>query len=229
MQMKSQHKIRKDLVRKAIILVVLGFLIISGTHVLLSNKTLIPISRASSENIAWNVTLYITESGGSSIEVVFGEASDASDGRDDYDSPEPPFPPQLPFIIAKFNTSMEEPFNNLLYEYKQYPDDYKEWNLLIILQPEPGNDSSTTMIISWYPSKITESEYTSVVLHKNNTDVSDMLTESSYTFNSPPSTLQHFQIICQSKTSDSNETPSLPIIFILATIVLFALYWKKNN
>lgn len=33
MQMKSQHKIRKDLVRKAIILVVLGFLIISGTEI----------------------------------------------------------------------------------------------------------------------------------------------------------------------------------------------------
>jgi len=211
------------------IIVVLGFLITSGTYLLMFNKTIIPISKASSENIVWNVTLRITESGGSSAEVVFGEASDASDGRDDYDLPEPPFPPQLPFIIAKFNTSMNEPFNNLLYEYKQYPDDYKEWNLLIILQPEPGNDSSTTMIISWDPSKLAESEYGSVVLYKNNTDVSDMLTESSYTFDSPPSTLQHFQIICQSKTSDSNETPFLPIIFILATIVLFTLYWKKNN
>ncbi len=227
--MKNQYTITRDLVRKSMIITVLGFLIMSSACLLLFNKTIIPISKASSENIAWNATLRITEPGGSGIEVIFGEASDASDGQDVYDWAAPPYPPQLPYIIAKFNTSMEEPLNSLLYEYKQYPDDYKEWYLLIIWQPEPGDDSSTTMTIAWDSSKLAESEYTSVVLSKNDTDVSDMLTESSYTFDSPPSTLQHFQIICQSKTSDNNETPFLPIIFILIIIVLFTLYQKKNN
>ena len=55
------------------------------------------------------------------------------------------------------------------------PDDYKEWNLIIIWQPEPGDDSSTTMTIAWDSSKLAESEYGSVVLHKDNTDVSDLL------------------------------------------------------
>lgn len=227
--MKSRYATGKDLVKKAMVIIVLGFLITSGTCLLLFNKTLIPISKASSENIAWNATLRIIESGGSGIEVVFGEASDALDGGDEYDMPEPPFPPQLPYIIAKFNTSMEEPLNNLLYEYKKYPDDYKVWYLLILWQPEPGNHSSTTITISWDPLQLAKSEYTSITLYKDSTSVSDMFIDSNYTFDSPPSTLQRFQIICQSKTSDSNETPFLPIIFILIILILFTFYKKKNN
>jgi len=227
--MKSRRKIMRDLVRKTIVFLVLGFFITSGANVLFFNKTIISISKASSEDIAWDATLRITESGGSGIEVVFGEASDASDGWDVYDWAAPPYQPELPYIIAKFNTTIDEPLNYLLHEYKQYPSDCKEWNLMILWQPEFGNDSLSTITISWDALKLVESEYSSVDLYKDNTGVSDMLTETSYTFDCPPSTLQQFKIVCQSKKSDSNETPFLPITFILVTIVLFTLYWKKNN
>jgi len=227
--MKRKYKTSKNVIRKTMIAVLLVFLITSCTYALF-NRTVIPISKASSENISWNATISITESGGAGNDIVFGEATDASDGQDDYDLPKPPFPLQLPYIIVQFNTGLGEPYNNLWHDYRQYPDDYKVWNLSILWMPEPGNESSTNVDMSWDSSKIIESGYDSVLLYENDTAVADMLTKNDYNFHSPGYVSHHFQIVCQSGTSDTNETTSfIPLTFILITIILFTLYWKKNN
>jgi len=228
--MKHKHKTSKNVVRKTMTALLLFFLTLSSVHILF-NGTFIIISEASSENIAWDVTVTITESDGAGNDVVFGEASNATDGEDYYyDWIQPPHPPQLSYLVARFDTSLDKPYDKLWHEYRHYPNDYNVWNLSILWIPEPGEESSfTTIDISWNVSEIAESEYDSVLLYENDTIVADMLTENGYTFDSPGETLHRFQIICQSETSDSDETPFISFIFILIMIFLFTLYWKKNN
>jgi len=226
--MKRKHKTSKNVVRKTMTALLLFFLILNSLHILF-NETVTTVSKASSENIAWDSTMRITESGGRGDDVVFGEAANASDGRDEYDKIKPPFPPQLPFLLIRFDTNLDLPYSELWYDYRRYPDDHKMWNFSILWMSEPGNETSTTIDISWDITEVDDSEYTSILLYENNTVVADMLTESGYTFDSPGETLHRFQIICQSETSDNNETSFLPFIVVLITIVLFTLYWKKNN
>jgi len=191
--------------------------------------------------VEWDVTLHFNEPGGAFDTVVFGEAYSASDGQDDYDLMEPPFPPQLPYIVAWFDTDLDEPYNKLWYDYRQYPDDYKVWNLSVIWMSEPGNESSTNIDISWNTSKIVESGYVSVLLYgDDDTVVADMITEDHYKFVSSSGPLNYFQIICQSEMVDNNEVdnnemPFLYIILILITIIsillliFFVVYRKKNK
>jgi len=226
--MKSKNNSFKGIVKKTIITVILVCLIAAGTYAII-NKTVLPIAKAASEDIAWNVTINIAESGGAGDNVIFGEATDAADGQDDYDLIKPPFPPQLPYLAAWFDTNLDEPYDMLWFDYKQYPDDCKTWNLSIIWMSEPEDESSTNIDISWDASKIIESKYKSVLLYENDTVVADMIGESHYIFNSSGGSLHHFQIICQSGTVNGNETPFLHIILIIMTIVLFTLYLKKNN
>jgi len=216
---------------KVVISFILVFLILGGTYVLL-DETVVPISKASFDDMTWNATMTIIESGGAGNALVFGEADNASDGQDDYDLPVPPFPPQLPYLTAWFDTNLDYPYNKLWHEYKQSPGEYKQWNLSILWMPEPGDESSTDIDISWDSSQLAGIGYKSVLLYEDNTVVVDMMTENSYEFKYPSGTSYHFQIICQSEMpdglSENNETPFLPLIFVFTTIMLFALYRKKK-
>ena len=184
--------------------------------------------------VEWDVTLHFNETGGRYDYVTFGEAFNASDGQDDYDLIEPPLPPVIPYIAAWFDTELDEPYNRLWNDYRQYPDDHKVWNLSVMWMSEPGNESSANIDISWDPSKIVESGYESVLLRGNDgTIVADMITENHYEFASSSGS-NHFQIICQSGTVDKNETSFLYIILILIAIIsilaiFFIVYWKKKK
>ncbi|GAG64869.1 unnamed protein product, partial [marine sediment metagenome] len=168
--------------------------------------------------------------------VVFGESLNASDGRDDYDLIEPPFPPQIPYIAAWLDTDLDEPYNKLWIDYRQYPDDHKIWNLSVMWMSDPGSESSSTNIdISWNTSKIVESGYESVLLcGDDNAVVADMLTENHYKFVSS-SGLHCFQIICQSGTVDNNDTSflyNMILIFIIIISIIaisFVVYWRKKK
>ena len=216
------------MVGKTATAILLVFFIFNGASAIY-NGSIIFVTMASSNNIAWNATIYITELGGISDNVVFGEASDALDSQDDYDIPEPPFPFQLPYVIARFDTSINEPYNNLWHEYKQYPDDYKVWNLSIQWVPEPGNESSATLIISWNKDEVGSSEYDSIIIYQNNSIVVDMKAESSYTVNTAGGIIHSYQIVCQGKTSDNNKTPFVPLFLVLISIILFTLNYKKRG
>jgi len=226
--MKCKYKKSKDVIRKIMIASLLVFLIFSGTYILFE-KSIIPISKASSEDIEWDATIRVTESGGVGDEVIFGEALNASDGQDDCDLPKPPRPLQYPHIIVRLDTNLPDSYESLWFEYKQYPDDYKVWNLSVKWVPGPGDESPTTIDISWDENTFEDSEYKTIILQRNNTLVADMLKENSYTFDSNANILYRFQIICESETSNINETSSLSIVSMLITIVLFTLYLKKNN
>jgi hypothetical protein len=225
--MDCKYKKRRIIIRKTIIAGIPLLLVISGTYAQFDG-TVVPTLKASSSTIAWNVTINIVEFGGAGNAVVFGEADNASDGQDDYDLPVPPFPPQLPYLTAWFDTNLDYPYNKLWHEYKQFPDEYKQWNLSIMWMPEPGGESSTDIDISWDSSQLAGSGYKSVLLYEGNTVVVDMVTENSYEFKYPGGASYHFQIICQSEMSENNETPFLPLIFVFTTIMLFALYRKKK-
>jgi hypothetical protein len=192
----------------------------------LSNKN-IPLSIVSAQQDAWSLTLQITEPSGSGNTVVLGGSPNASDGQDDLDLPEPPAPPTLSSIRAWFTTPFSIPFNKLMHEYKHVPSQRMEWNLSIIWVPEPGNNSSTTISISWDPTQAAKSTYDSFQLYKNNTAVANMLTENSYSFPSN-GTLHRFQIIGQ-----TTSTPVLPIllgisVLVIVIIIAFFLYKRKK-
>lgn len=231
MKMDCKYKKRGGVVRKTMIVGILLLLVTSGTYVLFGGTT-VPTLKASSDSVTWNVTINITESGGAGNTVVFGEADNASNGQDDCDLPEPPFPPQLPYLTAWFDTNLDYPYNRLWHNYKQLSDDYKQWNLSILWMSETGGETSADIDISWDPFQLAGSGYKSVLLYGDNTVVADMMVENGYEFTLPGGTPYRFQIICQSEKtdvlSDNNETPFLPLIFTLMTIMLFTLYWKKK-
>jgi len=217
--------------------VALGLVMFLSTTTIM--VTQIPI-HAQDIPVEWDVTLYFNEPCGGFDTVVFGEASNASDGQDDYDRIEPPFPPHLPYIAAWFDTNLDEPYNKLWYDYRQYPDDYEAWNLSVMWMCEPGNESSTNIDISWNTSKTVESGYESVLLYGDDTVVADMIIENHYKFVSSSGSMNYFQIICQSgmvddNEVDNNEIPFLYIILIFITIIsiplviFFVMYRKKNK
>lgn len=195
------------------------------------------IAKATSENIVWNATIRIEASDGTGNRLVLGEASDASDGQDTYDVMAPPFPPTVPNVNTRFITNMEYPYDALMHEYKQYPNEEKMWNLSIVWLPEPGNESSTNITISWDSSELTESEYTSIVLQKNDTNISNMLAETSHTFTSSGNEPHSFKIVCQKNTSeekDNKETytpfPSVSAgLIVIMFITLLISHRRKAN
>jgi len=83
--------------------------------------------------------------------------------------------PQFPFLLIRFDTNLDPPYDKLWYDYKQYPDEYKVWNLSIMWMSEPGNESLTTIDILWEKDEVVSSEYDSVLLYENNIVVADML------------------------------------------------------
>jgi len=196
------------------------------------------IAKATSENIVWNSTIRIESSDGTGNQLVFGEATDAKDeDKDSYDIMAPPFPPTVPNINTRFITNMEYPYDELIHEYKQYPDEEKIWNLSIVWLPEPGNESSTNITISWDSSELSESEYTSIVLQKNNTNISNMLLETSYIFVSSGNEPHIFRILCQKNTSDEKDNKEISTPFpsvsagliTIMFITLLILHRRKAN
>jgi hypothetical protein len=183
------------------------------------------------------VTIQITETSGKGATVVLGGSPNASDAEDDLDRPEPPAPPVLSYVRAWFTTPFSIPFNRLLQEYKHVPSERMEWNLSLLWVSEQGNDSFTTINISWDPTQAIQSSYNSFQLYENNTAIADMLTESSYSFLSN-GTLHHFQIIGQKTstngTTEQNGLSIFPIllgvsVLIIVIIIAVFIYYKRKQ
>jgi len=230
--MKQNYSPRRFLIKRMLLITIIMSLIGTGIQTL-SNKN-ISLSIVSAQQDTWSLMIKIKEPSGSGNTVVLGGSPNASDGQDDLDLPEPPAPIP-PYIRAWFTTPFSIPFNNLLHEYKHIPSQRMEWNFSIVWAPEPGNDSSTTISISWDPTQATKSTYDSFQLYENNTAVANMLTENSYSFPSN-GTLQSFQIIGQSTStngvSEQNDLPVLPILLgisVLVIVVIVAFFFYKRK
>lgn len=203
----------------------------------LSTNMGVPVLVSASDTIPWNVTLKITDLSGSGTTVIFGEATDASNGQDEYDFPAPPMPPQFPSIVAWFQTSFSQPFNQLIHEYKHYPSTNALWNLSVLWIPEPGNTSFTTIRIEWASSQVAKSPYRSFLLTDNTTVLADMLVDNFYLFPTN-GTLHRFQIMCQDSlldtTTEQNEIPAFflvigAILTIIVIIVVSAFIYMQRN
>lgn len=159
-------------------------------------------SKAADEDIEWSIQLNIKPDEGANDTLIFGEVSDASNDKDEYDVPKPPAP-QSPHIRAWFNTNLDPPYNLLWEEYRKYPDNYNVWNFTIMWTPE--NDLSTSVNIYWDISQVSNTEYSSTHLYKNNSNVADMMTDDSYTYLHSANTPYTFQIISQSEENPPNN------------------------
>jgi hypothetical protein len=126
----------------------------------------------------WSVPLNIQESlNGKKDSVVFGEAPDASDGKDGYDTPKPG-PSPSPYLYAYFTTTLPEPYDILLKDYRLYPGtNEKTWTLTIICF---FTGTTTDITISWDKTKVDDSEYGYVELYYGETKVANMLSDSQY-------------------------------------------------
>lgn len=208
----------------------LGIILLFSIEVMTSGN----IGQAA-DDVEWEIRLDFNESSGAYDFVVFGELSDANDESppDNYDMPKPP-PPMTPYIRAWFNSELEEPYNLLLKDYRLYPDSYKSWNLTVIWEPS-GNDSSSSVTLSWSKENITNIEYDSIKFYKLGVSdpVSDLLVDSSYSFVCQAGIPQQFQIVCESESSDGviNIDDPLILVIILAIIIVIIVvvivYWKK--
>lgn len=202
------------------------------------------------DDIKWSCAIKISSSDGAGNEIVFGEATDASNGEDPHDAPAPPFPPTLPNINARFLTQLEDLYSELLHEYKEYPSFENQWNLSIVWLPEPlsgefENESLTTVTLSWNISDLRASEYSSIILMKDNLIVEDMLINGSYSFSTNGNTPNFYNIKCQSGdivnnsdmngNNEKNETESTPsflfieLVIISLLISMVILKKQKNN
>ncbi len=162
---------------------------------------------AQASNIEWSVTLNFSETNGSTDYVAFGEAPDANDGPpvDSYDEPKPPVPPE-PYIRAWFSDSLPVPYNEIMSDYRKYPDTYKVWNLSVRWVPS-DYVTSTSTTISWNILEVDDSEYISVFLYDGGGNpLKDILTQNSYTFTCSAMIPQSFTIICE----DLNNPPETP-------------------
>jgi len=189
------------------ILLILGVILLLLTFVFTPYTCTI---QAEETNVSWESTLYCNESSGKTDYIVFGEAPDANDGppADSYDVAKPPTP-MAPYIRAYFRDNLPLPYNSLWNDYRRYPDSYKVWNLSVIWVPE-DDESPTNITITWNPTLVDTSEYTTINFCTNAEVVlKNMLIDSSYTFPCPANNPQTFKIIC---TRDNNppETPSIP-------------------
>ena len=158
----------------------------------------------------WNITLYFEEPGGANTDSIFGEKLEASDNLDNNDLPLPPSP-FPPYISSWFDAGLSSPYDKLLKDIRKYPDDYKIWNLYVQWIPS-DYASSTDITISWNNSELYNSEYDYMVLYDFDsvTVVANMLIIDSYSFNSLAMIPHHFQIICNSSISSTNNPPYIP-------------------
>jgi PKD repeat protein len=160
--------------------------------------------------ITWSCNLHVNEYEGKQDDVVFGEAPDANDGPpvDSYDIVKPPTP-MAPYVKAIFTDNLPSPYDSLWKDYRQYPDASKIWNLTVQWMPSSGS-SPTTVTMSWFPSEIDDSEYTSVNLCTDNGIIlKNMRVDNTYTFSCPAYAPQNFKIRCE-RTNNPPSTPSIP-------------------
>ena len=189
------------------ILLILGVLLLLLTCVFTPYTSTI---QAEGTNISWECTLYCNESSGKTDYIVFGEAPDANDGppADSYDVAKPPTP-IAPYIRAYFRDNLPSPYNSLWKDYRRSPDSYKVWNVTVIWVPE-DDESPTNITITWNPTLVDTSEYTTINFSTNGGVVlKNMLIDSSYTFSCPANIPQSFKIIC-TRTNNPPEPPSIP-------------------
>jgi len=143
----------------------------------------------------WDCILTFEEPGGGYDNVYFGEKDSASDDQDIYDVPKSSggVPP---FIRAWFETDFVDPYDELWKEYKQYPDDYKQWNLTIEWIPSDSS-SPTDITISWNSFYLSNSEYNSVFIKNSASgEMINMFMEENYSFNASALTQYQFKILC---------------------------------
>jgi hypothetical protein len=140
----------------------------------------------------WECNLTISEPGGNTDVVSFGEDTLAYDGStgpgpsgsDAYDAKHAPAPPSEPYMYAFFDDGLVgNSWEKMSRDFRNGPDTYKVWNLTV-----EWHNSSFTYIpqitIAWNTVELA-TEYTSVELWNMTgtpTMVADMLTQSSYTY-----------------------------------------------
>ena len=171
---------------------------------MLITSVLFPLASSVRDNQTWFISLNISEPGGGTDTVIFSEAPDANDGmpNDNYDLPKP-IPPMPPYIRSWFDDGLSLPFNLLWEDCRQYPDNSKTWNLSIQWYPEDFV-STTTITISWNTSALLNTEYNTIHLYQSGTFATDMLIQSSYSYNAPALTPTPFTIMC---TIINNQPP----------------------
>jgi hypothetical protein len=181
---------------------------VSNSIFVFSNIQNTAVTIAFEDNIEWSVTLNFSESGGANYNIVFGEATDASDGKDSYDVPNPP-PSIIPYIRSWFDAGLEEPYNSLIYDIKNYPDESKIWDLYVQWVPTDYT-SNNDITISWDISEISSSRYDNVLLYdyENDIIVANMQVDNKYTYTSSAMVQYHFKIICNYTLS--NNPPFQP-------------------
>jgi len=192
--MKLEKTLDINFLNKTIALIFILFLIVSSVSSLnINSEENLFFTTDVSKDIAWTVTLNLTETGGKKDYEIFGEAYNASDVLDIYDIPNPPvgIPP---FLDAYFSTNFSLPHDRLMQEIKKYPAAYKEWNFTVW-----WTGSDTTVTISWNTTEIAQSEYDAIMLCDDaGTPLADMLSENNYVFFCPDNGFVHFQIVCSS-------------------------------
>jgi len=221
-------------VKKTFTILTISILICS-TILTLSYVGIIKKSKASDEDIKWSLTLHIEDENNLKDYVVLGEAINASNGKDLYDMPKPPSP-QQPYIRAWITTSLDIPYNTLWEEYKTYPSNQNIYNLTIFLSSE--NNTQRNVTISWDPTEITHSGYSSIGLYKNNILLSDMTTNENYQYTTSPNIPDLFTIKCSKESIDNdthtatngiNYLPIIVLIIIIIVIIIALVLWRRKK
>jgi chitodextrinase len=166
--------------------------------------------RAEDTAISWECILYCNETSGRIDSVTIGEALDANDGSpaDDFDVVKPPTP-ITPYVRAYLSDNLQSPYNTLWKDFRQYPDTNKVWNLSIQWAPT-DSVSNSDITLSWNPTLIDGSEYTTINLCSNTgAPLKNMYTENGYTFSCPAYAPQSFKIIGQ-RDNTPPGTPTIP-------------------
>jgi PKD repeat protein len=191
--------------RKA--LIVLGIIILFFTPIstLWNNSFTVE-----GNSIIWQATLYANETSGKSDYAVIGEATDANDGMppDAYDVVKPPAP-ITDYIRLLFYDNLASPYDELWKDYRNYPSNYKVWNLSILWLPS-DNITPTTVTISWNSTALKGSEYHQISFcNEAGIPLQNMFDSNYYTFSCPANTPQNYKIICAG-IGNPPYTPSTP-------------------
>jgi len=209
-------------------LVLLLFLFVFLTESPYAFSTSTPV-QAQSTLTDWNGTIIVIESGGSSDSLEFGEKTDASNDQDKYDIPEPPFPFQLPYVVAQFETNLPSPYNHLMAEFK-HPNNVKNiWNFTLTWASEPGNNTTTTLTLTWEIEELVTTYYNSIQLIHNTTKIANLLSDHEYIIDIDHNEVVHFQILCEQMNHQNNSSPFLPIMYIFISMLCITVYYKKRK
>ena len=160
-------------------------------------------------DITWDAQISLTETGGRSDAVWFGEAPDATDGppADTYDVAKAP-PPLPPYLRAWLADGLPTPYDYLWKDYRSYPDTSKTWNLTVHWVPD--TILPTTVTLTWDTSILNATEYDTVLLWNTTGVVANMRTTHTYTFACPAFLPQAFTIVATADTTPPHITNHSP-------------------